>query len=70
MTHNGISTGEAEGRRRDVVARLQRMTAGEDLSFEAPPIVAVRQMAGFSQAEFARILGVTVGTLQEWEGVS
>ena len=68
MTRSEISTEEAEGSRRNVAPQLQRMMEEEPFSFGDPPIVAVRQMAGFSQAEFARILGVTVGTLREWEG--
>jgi DNA-binding transcriptional regulator YiaG len=31
------------------------------------PIGAVRRKGGFTQAEFARIMGVTLMTLQEWE---
>lgn len=32
-----------------------------------PPISAIRGRTGLSQAEFARLLGVSVRTLQEWE---
>jgi putative transcriptional regulator len=32
-----------------------------------PPIPVIRSRAGLSQAEFARLLGVSVRTLQEWE---
>ncbi len=33
----------------------------------APSITAVRKRAGLSQAKFAKLLGVSVRTLQEWE---
>jgi putative transcriptional regulator len=32
-----------------------------------PPIADIRARIGLSQAEFARLLGVSVRTLQEWE---
>ena len=32
-----------------------------------PSVSSVRKKAGLSQAEFARLLGVSVRTLQEWE---
>ncbi len=32
-----------------------------------PPIAATREGMGLSQAQFARLLGVSVRTLQEWE---
>ncbi len=32
-----------------------------------PPVSAVRESTGLSQAEFARLLGVSLRTLQEWE---
>jgi len=32
-----------------------------------PSISGVREKTGLSQAEFARLLGVSVRTLQEWE---
>lgn len=40
---------------------------GRTYSVEVPPIVEARQRAGYSQAEFAKILGVSVRTLQGWE---
>ncbi len=32
-----------------------------------PPIADIRARTGLSQAKFARLLGVSVRTLQEWE---
>lgn len=32
-----------------------------------PSVSAVRESTGLSQAEFARLLGVSLRTLQEWE---
>jgi putative transcriptional regulator len=35
--------------------------------FTLPPVADIRARAGLSQSEFARLLGVSVRTLQEWE---
>jgi len=32
-----------------------------------PPVVSARMKSGLSQAEFAKLLGVSVRTLQDWE---
>lgn len=32
-----------------------------------PPVASIRERTGLSQPEFARLLGVSVRTLQEWE---
>lgn len=34
---------------------------------KVPPVADVRERTGLSQSEFARLLGVSVRTLQEWE---
>ena len=34
---------------------------------KVPPVAEVRAGAGFSQSAFARLMGVSVRTLQEWE---
>ena len=34
---------------------------------KVPSVAGVRERTGLSQAEFARLLGVSVRTLQEWE---
>jgi len=32
-----------------------------------PPVVSARMKSGLSQSEFAKLLGVSVRTLQDWE---
>jgi putative transcriptional regulator len=34
---------------------------------EMPPVTAARMKSGLSQADFAKLLGVSVRTLQDWE---
>ena len=45
--------------------QLKRGTVGR--VFTLPPIADIRARVGLSQSEFARLLGVSVRTLQEWE---
>ena len=45
--------------------QLKRGKAGRVITL--PPIADIRARTGLSQAEFARLLGVSVRTLQEWE---
>jgi len=40
---------------------------GKRIAVSVPPAAAVRQKSGLSQADFARLLGVSVRTLQDWE---
>lgn len=40
---------------------------GKRLTVTVPPAAAARQKSGLSQADFARLLGVSVRTLQDWE---
>jgi len=40
---------------------------GRVSTLEVSPIAAARLKIGLSQSEFAKILGVSVRTLQEWE---
>jgi putative transcriptional regulator len=40
---------------------------GKRVSVTVSPAAAARQMSGLSQADFARLLGVSVRTLQDWE---
>jgi putative transcriptional regulator len=56
---------------RDLAAGLEqslaKMLAGQGPSFSISPVVAVRMQSGLSQSLFAKLLGVSVRTLQEWE---
>ena len=40
---------------------------GKKVSVSLPPASRVRQATGLSQVEFAKVLGVSVRTLQDWE---
>jgi putative transcriptional regulator len=40
---------------------------GKRIAASVPPAAAARQKSGLSQADFARLLGVSVRTLQDWE---
>src|SRR5438132_1141991 len=43
------------------------MEASRTLVVGVPDVAAIRRRAGASQGEFARMLGISVGTLQGWE---
>jgi putative transcriptional regulator len=45
--------------------QLKRGTVGRVITL--PPIAEIRGRTGLSQTDFARLLGVSVRTLQEWE---
>lgn len=47
------------------IRQLKRGQVGRVVTL--PPISDIRNRTGLSQAEFARLLGVSVRTLQEWE---
>ncbi len=47
------------------IRQLKRGEVGRVVTL--PPISDIRSRTGLSQAEFARLLGVSVRTLQEWE---
>lgn len=49
----------------DGLRQLKRGEVGRVLMF--PPVAEARARVGLSQTEFARLLGVSVRTLQEWE---
>ena len=58
--HRSIGTEVLDGIRqlkRGEVGRVQHL----------PSVTAARERVGLSQSEFARLLGVSVRTLQEWE---
>lgn len=51
-----------------MTSRLQQLNRGEHGRVRAvPSVAAVRERTGLSQAAFAKLLGVSVRTLQEWE---
>jgi putative transcriptional regulator len=49
----------------DGIRELKRGEVGRIVTF--PPVAETRARVGLSQSEFARLLGVSVRTLQEWE---
>lgn len=56
---------------RDMAAELEQsvneMLAGQGTPVPVSPVVAARMQSGLSQGLFAKLLGVSVRTLQEWE---
>ena len=56
---------------RDMTAELEQsineMLDGQGKPVAVSPVVAVRMQSGLSQSLFAKLLGVSVRTLQEWE---
>lgn len=61
-----------KGRSRDIgaeilagIRQLKRGKVGRIVTY--PPVAETRARVGLSQADFARLLGVSVRTLQEWE---
>jgi putative transcriptional regulator len=52
----------------EILAGLRQLKRGEiGRVITLPPIAEIRKRTGLSQPEFARLLGVSVRTLQEWE---
>jgi putative transcriptional regulator len=49
----------------DGIRELKRGETGRVVTF--PPVAETRARVGLSQSDFARLLGVSVRTLQEWE---
>ena len=58
--HRSIGAEILEG-----IRQLKRGEAGR--VHHLPSVMAAREQVGLSQSEFARLLGVSVRTLQEWE---
>lgn len=56
---------------RDMAAELeqsmQEMLAGQGKPVAISPVVVARMQSGLSQGQFAKLLGVSLRTLQEWE---
>jgi putative transcriptional regulator len=57
----GLEGALAHAKGKDVGARVHQVSVPE------PDVAAIRTRAGLSQAEFARSIGVAVGTLRGWE---
>jgi len=51
----------------DAVRSIKKGEIGAIHIIELSPIVEARKSAGFSQARFAELLGVSVRTLKDWE---
>ena len=53
---------------REILEGLRELKRGEvGRVINVPPVAAIREGTGLSQAKFASLLGVSVRTLQEWE---
>jgi putative transcriptional regulator len=53
---------------REILEGLREIKRGDHGRVTKVPLVAdVRKRTGLSQSEFARLMGVSVRTLQEWE---
>ena len=61
---NDVITGEELGEK--LLAAAREMAAGKGEVVYSPAIAA-RKALGLSQAEFAKLLGVSLRTLQDWE---
>ncbi len=64
MTKPENMTGDELGRK--LLASVKQMKAGMGTVVHSP-VTQARQASGLSQVEFARLMGVSVRTLQEWE---
>lgn len=52
----------------EILEGLRQLKRGEvGRVTNVPPVAAIRERTGLSQAKFASLLGVSVRTLQEWE---
>ena len=53
---------------KEVLEGLQEIKRGEHgRVINVPDVTGIRKQSGLSQVEFARLLGVSVRTLQDWE---
>ena len=54
----------------DLLTSVRQMKAGvaaRETKVDLSPVAAARAASGFSQREFAALMGVSVRTLQDWE---
>jgi putative transcriptional regulator len=51
---------------KELLKSVRQMVAGKG-RVVLSPVISARKKSGMSQAEFAKLLGVSVRTLQEWE---
>lgn len=51
---------------KELLISVRQMMAGKG-RVVLSPVISARKKSGLSQAEFAKLLGVSVRTLQEWE---
>ena len=64
MTKTGVKRNVG----REILEGLRELKRGEvGRVINVPPVAAIRERTGLSQAKFASLLGVSVRTLQEWE---
>lgn len=49
------------------VTQMKSGRASQTHKVELPPVVSARIKSGLSQSDFAKLLGVSVRTLQDWE---
>ncbi len=64
MTKSENMTGEELGHK--LLASVKQMKAGVGTVVHSP-VAQARAASGLSQTQFARLMGVSVRTLQEWE---
>ena len=51
----------------EAVTQMKSGRASRIHKVEVPPVVSARIKSGLSQSDFAKLLGVSVRTLQDWE---
>ena len=49
------------------VMQMKSSSASRIHKVEIPPVVSARLKSGLSQSDFAKLLGVSIRTLQDWE---